>query len=326
MIRHHKSCVFSDFSVTFSGYGNQRSVCHGLTKPLMVSKNGFILMNELDISRYCQTMGEGMVKARKEKQIKRKAKKKERRELPDPVFQNLQHASPKPYESPIHLKNSYEKPQLVLLPVEPFTAHVYWILKPNEQEKVRKALGQNFVQAQSILRFYDVTNIVFDGTNALDHFDVPVVLQDKNCYVRLWSPQRTYVVELGWKNDQGHFVALAQSNIAHTPSAWPAAKAPHLPKGTQDSFHKIEKPGTTEQVDFPDKAGREANNERITSVAPKGSDDLTRATEKAKQALSLTGAKESDVDLSEISERAFASGIFSGIVISSPKGKNGQKD
>jgi hypothetical protein len=297
MIRQYNSCVFLDFSIPSSGQDHQRRQRHGLAKPLMVWEGvGFFLMNEPDISRSPQAMGDGMAKTRKAKQTKGKPKRKETGRPPDPVFQTLQQPPRKPHDSAIGLNDSYGKSQLVLLPVEPFTVHVYWNLNPDEQEKARKALGQGFVQAQSILRFYDVTNIVFDGTNARGLFDIPVDLQTRNCYVRLWSPQKTYFVELGWKTDQDHFFPVARSNSAHTPSAWPADAAPHLPKRSEDSFRKTE------------------------------GDAVSRPPEDAMGALPLTGSECNAVDLTTRSEQAFASGVSSGIAASSPKKENGRED
>ena len=68
------------------------------------------------------------------------------------------------------------------------------------------------------LRFHDVT----EGSPE-SSFDVPVDLAARNWYVPLWSPGRSYYVELGW-DEGGKFRALARSNTMETPRAWPVTE------------------------------------------------------------------------------------------------------
>jgi hypothetical protein len=99
---------------------------------------------------------------------------------------------------------------------------VYWEITPVELKKAKVQLGDEYARSRAILRCHDVTNIVFDGTNAHGSFDVRVDLSAKGRYVDLWSPEKSYFVEVGFETEGGRFFPIARSNTSETPSAWPA--------------------------------------------------------------------------------------------------------
>ncbi len=123
------------------------------------------------------------------------------------------------------LPDSYRETRVVFLPVEPYLVHVYWEVTSVGLEKAKRRFGGDPARARAILRFYEVTHIIFDGTNAHGSFDVDIDLLANNWYVHLWSPGKSYFVELGFKGEDGQFYAIARSNIAEIPPAWPSRKA-----------------------------------------------------------------------------------------------------
>jgi hypothetical protein len=123
------------------------------------------------------------------------------------------------------LPDSYGETRVVLLPVEPYLLHVYWEVTPVDLEKAKHQIDEEHGQSQAILRCYDVTNIIFDGANANGSFDVQIDLPAKSWYVHLWSPEKSYFVEVGFKTEDGRFYPIARSNIAETPSDRPAPKS-----------------------------------------------------------------------------------------------------
>ena len=125
---------------------------------------------------------------------------------------------------PGDLPDSYGKTKVILLPVEPHLVHAYWEVTSDELEKAKHRLGDAHKRSQAVLRFYDVTNIVFDGTNAHSSFDVDIDLQAKNWYVSLRSPEKSYFVELGFRTEDGRFHPIARSNIAEILPDRPAPK------------------------------------------------------------------------------------------------------
>ena len=191
------------------------------------------------------------------------------------------------------LYEEYCESRVVLLPVEPYLIHAYWDVTSNDIEKAKQRLGDDYGQSQAVLRFYDVTNIIYDGTNAHGFFDVDIDLQSKDWYVDLWSPDKSYFVDLGFKTGDGFFLPVTRSSVAKTPCAWPAPKADeHYMSVAEDEegLSKIEVP----EEPFP-------------------------------QSIQAQYEKGVDFDLTEMSEKGFIFGISSEY-ISSTQGKNDSAD
>jgi hypothetical protein len=121
------------------------------------------------------------------------------------------------------LPESYGETRLLLLTVNPFLVHASW--EVTEADLKKSPLPPEREQAMPVLRIYDVTYIHFDGANAHSFFDVEVDLRTRNWYVPLWSPEKSYIAELGLKAPGGSFHPLARSNVAHTPRAWPSDRS-----------------------------------------------------------------------------------------------------
>ena len=115
------------------------------------------------------------------------------------------------------LPQFYEPTRVVLLPVDPYLVFVYWELAADERERAEERLQGANPPARPVLRFHEVTN-------AHAPFDVDIELAAGNWYVHLWSPEQSYCAELGLKEEDGGFISLARSNIAHTPRAGPSAR------------------------------------------------------------------------------------------------------
>lgn len=122
------------------------------------------------------------------------------------------------------LPDSYGETRVVLLPVDPYQVNVYWGINDQELGKNRKRLEQKYKHLQPALRFFDVTNIIFDGTNAHGVFDIAVDLQARNWYVHLWKPGKSYFVDLGFKTEFGLFFPIGRSNVAEIPPDRPQPK------------------------------------------------------------------------------------------------------
>jgi hypothetical protein len=111
-----------------------------------------------------------------------------------------------------------------LLPVDPYLIHAYWEIVGEDLEALRSRLGSAGGQAKPVLRFYDITYILFDGNNAHGFFDVEIDPGARNWYVHLWSPEKSYCADLGLKTPEGRFFPLRRSNVAQTPAAWPSIR------------------------------------------------------------------------------------------------------
>ena len=267
------------------------------------------------------------------------------------------HGFPKESRDFLELYERYSESRVTLLPVEPYLIHAYWEVSHNDIEKAKKRLGNDYKKSQAVLRFYDVTNIIFDGTNAHGTFDVDIDLQSKNWYIDLWSPDKSYFVDLGFKTSDGFFLPITRSNVARTPCAWPAPESGEVAEDTEEGLPKIEIPeepirdnlieserakagleirkaGHQKEKGLPDedKSARTIDLPHGISRKSSGPREV-RIREKSpfKPELPLPQTIQSrhergiDFDLTEWSERGFSLGISSGF-ISSTQGKKNPTD
>jgi hypothetical protein len=117
---------------------------------------------------------------------------------------------------------SYDEDRIALLVRDPYWVHVYWDITRETLARAQEALGEQWPEAKSILRVYDVTGVEFDGTNANSYFDLEIAGGASNWYVNVQVPNRAYCVEIGLLSATGEFIMLARSNIAATPRDVPS--------------------------------------------------------------------------------------------------------
>jgi hypothetical protein len=114
------------------------------------------------------------------------------------------------------LPSSFGETNVMLVPVDPTTAHVYWDVSPADLKKSGSA--------QAVLRFYDIKGESFDGTNARGFFDVAIDLGAGSSYASLGSTEGSCQVDLGFMREDGRFVTLARSNTAQRPRSAPSTR------------------------------------------------------------------------------------------------------
>lgn len=114
----------------------------------------------------------------------------------------------------------YGVTKIVSLPRDPEWAYTYWEITPEcEQQVMRRVGGEKYSQSRRILRIYDVTDIEFSGSNAHSFNDIDVGPYATNWYMRLPTPNRSYVVDIGVLTPNGEFLLLARSNVFRMPSS-----------------------------------------------------------------------------------------------------------
>ena len=123
---------------------------------------------------------------------------------------------------PQELPTSYDEDRIVLLIRDPYWVHAYWEITRETLLKARATLGEDWHNARSVLRIYDITDIEFDGNNANSFFDVEVSGGSDNWYINTRVPNRTYCVDIGLLAPDGTFIMLARSNRATTPRDVPS--------------------------------------------------------------------------------------------------------
>jgi hypothetical protein len=124
-----------------------------------------------------------------------------------------------------NLPDGYGETRVVLIPVDPYLVHVYWELSGSDTRWVKRLLADESSRFKAVLRFHDVTALPVGGFHAAGSFDVEIRIESCNWYVRLLSPERSYIVDLGLRGRGGRFHRIALSNRAGTPRAWPCEEA-----------------------------------------------------------------------------------------------------
>jgi hypothetical protein len=101
----------------------------------------------------------------------------------------------------------------------------YWEVTDPAIEAARAGLGPGGAGAWLNLRVYDVTDRLFDGTNAHSYFDQKVERTDRQWFFHIGKPGSSAVVELGMKSDEGFFVKVVRSGRVDFPRREPSAAA-----------------------------------------------------------------------------------------------------
>jgi len=117
------------------------------------------------------------------------------------------------------LQERYGETKIALLPRDTRWIYAYWEIDEAAKEEVKKKRGERIVQTSRLaLRFYDVTDIIFNGRNAHKQFDVTVYSEIGNWYFQAPESGRTYLSDIGLLTEDGEFITLARSNAVSLPA------------------------------------------------------------------------------------------------------------
>ena len=123
---------------------------------------------------------------------------------------------------PQELPSSYDLDRIVLQVRDPHWLHVYWELRALTIEGLKARLGDKFYRARKILRVYDVSNIIFNGSNANRFFDILINDFANSWYINTAGPGRSWCVDLGLMLADGSFITIIRSNVVQTPLDGPS--------------------------------------------------------------------------------------------------------
>ncbi|MCK9432229.1 MAG: DUF4912 domain-containing protein [Candidatus Omnitrophica bacterium] len=118
---------------------------------------------------------------------------------------------------PQELPSSYNLDRMVLQVRDPRWLHTYWEVKEETFQGFKSRLGDDFFRAKRVLRVYDVTNIIFNGSNANRFFDIQINDFANSWYVDTAGPGRAWCVDLGLMLPDGRFITILRSNVVQTP-------------------------------------------------------------------------------------------------------------
>lgn len=120
------------------------------------------------------------------------------------------------------LPYQYDQDRIVLQVRDPRWVHTYWELRNQTIDRLKSRLGDDFKRARKVLRVYDVTNIIFNGSNANSFFDIQINDFASSWYIDTGHPGCSFCVDLGLMLADGRFITIVRSNVVQTPLEGPS--------------------------------------------------------------------------------------------------------
>lgn len=131
----------------------------------------------------------------------------------------LRRENPGVVEDGIALPGSYGVTEAYLLPRDPHWMFIYWEITDETRQSVMSRHGADiFSRCRSVIRVYDVTGVNFDGSNAVSHTDIPIMLEARRWYVNVPESGRSYCCDIGLVGQDGAFITLVRSNHVSLPA------------------------------------------------------------------------------------------------------------
>jgi hypothetical protein len=124
--------------------------------------------------------------------------------------------------TPQDLPYEYGNDALVLQVRDPWWVYAYWELKNDTLNTLRGKLGESFASCRRVLRVYDVTAVIFNGSNANRSFDIFLPEHAREWYIDVGEPGRSWCVDYGLLLPDGTFMTILRSNVVQTPLAGPS--------------------------------------------------------------------------------------------------------
>jgi len=124
---------------------------------------------------------------------------------------------------PTLLPWGYGHDRITAMVVDPTRLFVYWELTDEGIDRARAQMAPAATHVATLaFRVYDVTGIIFDGTNAHRHLEQPIERRQRHSTLEIGRPGSTVVVEVGLRHGS-RFVRVARSRRADFPRREPAA-------------------------------------------------------------------------------------------------------
>lgn len=129
---------------------------------------------------------------------------------------------PTPRYTPTELPYQYDQDKIILQVRDPRWLHTYWEVRGSTLDRLKSELGDEFYRARRVLRVYDVSQIIFDGSNSHRFFDIEIGERANNWYIEAEGPGRSWCVDLGLLLPGGRFITIVRSNTVTTPIEGPS--------------------------------------------------------------------------------------------------------
>src|SRR5262249_51252208 len=92
----------------------------------------------------------------------------------------------------------------------------YWEVTPETLREVEEQLGSEMEYVRPVLRFHEQ----IERPSEPRPFDVEIPLQARRWRVDLWSPGKSYDIELCFKTPSQQFLSVAGLSTIESPGAW----------------------------------------------------------------------------------------------------------
>ncbi|MFB0527992.1 MAG: DUF4912 domain-containing protein [bacterium] len=169
------------------------------------------------------------------------------------------------------LKERYGETKIALLPRDPRWIYAYWEIDEASREEVRRKRGEEiFSKSRLTLRFYDVTDIIFNGRNAHKQFDVKVYSQIGNWYFQAPESGRTYLSDIGLLTEKGEFITLARSNSVSLPKGKISEIADEEWMIVKEEFEKLVKEMHLDKSGLSSEEAMKILSRRLEEILPLG--------------------------------------------------------
>jgi hypothetical protein len=112
------------------------------------------------------------------------------------------------------LTHEYGSERMALMARDPYMAFSYWELPQSRLEKEKAWFGWD---SKLCVRVYDVTGVLFDGTNATAYFDQEVYDRVGSWYFDFSRPMHSFCADLGLLAPNGRFLTMIRSNAVTMP-------------------------------------------------------------------------------------------------------------
>ncbi|MBM3255403.1 MAG: DUF4912 domain-containing protein [Candidatus Omnitrophica bacterium] len=131
--------------------------------------------------------------------------------------------SRQPWRMPQEVPWGYGEDKVVLQVRDPWWLHAYWEITGGTLDNLKARLGDAFYSSKMVIRVYDVSDIIFNGSNAHSFFDIEINPEANNWYIDAGGPGRSWCVDVGLRLANGDFITIVRSNTVRTPlegSSW----------------------------------------------------------------------------------------------------------
>lgn len=156
----------------------------------------------------------GKIKPSKPRKFKSKDIKPTPQAKSEQQYQEIRYSNTSQPSQEDNIPDRYYDDKIVLLVRDPYWCFTYWDISNELMEKKRKEISKEWGNYGLALRI----NEIQAGIKKQTHEDILISGGADNWYIRINEPGKCYMIEIGLKTEDGHFLLLATSNTVEMPN------------------------------------------------------------------------------------------------------------